>query len=173
MASNNNDALSLQVPDVIPEVTVNEQDVYGLSPLSQDEETVNSQKSINSLSSQLEEIEAKIEQMMAEAKVIKLKIKQKTIQANSPTTTDTARKCVFVQGVYRQLHNFPAEHPTNPNGLYYRTDANTITPVKINRTSYENAFIRGRGGVIIDGKKGVSIHTKDVASGVPAGSLDV
>ena len=91
---------------------------------------------------------------------IKMKEKQDEIKlwqkkVSSPTTSEVACLCVRINSVNRQLHN-------DSNGIvFYRTDADTRTNLKLSATTYTTRECRDRFWKVRDGKKGVAVHIKD------------
>ena len=133
--------------------------------------SISSNSTLSTVSEELTDAIEAIEQEIEEKKLQLLKLKnalrRQTRLTGTPTTHENAAFCVVVKNrngeFYRQIHN------DRDGTLYYLTDGGRKTLLTLSATKVLTAVVREGGGQVLDGRRGPSVHYKDLSAQPPAG----
>ena len=99
----------------------------------------------------------KLIEMRAELKEKRKELKKWEKRVSTPTTTENAQLVVIVKEVNRQIHN------ELDGTLFYRTGPTSKTLLRLSAQKVSTKSVRDVGKTIVDGKKNVSVHVKDIS----------
>ena len=105
----------------------------------------------------LESLVDKLIEMRAELKKKRKELKKWEKRVSTPTTTENAQLVVIVKEVNRQIHN------ELDGTLFYRTGPTSKTLLRLSAQKISTKSVRDVGKTIVDGKKNVSVHVKDIS----------
>lgn len=114
------------------------------------------------LTDAIEAIEHEIEEKKLQLVKLKNALRKQTRLVGTPTTHDNAALAVVIKNrngeFYRQIHN------DRDGTLYYLTDGGRKTLLTLSASKMPTKIVREGGANVLDGKKGPSVHHKDLSS---------
>lgn len=111
---------------------------------------------VTSLEDLCESLVDKLIEMRAELKEKRKELRKWEKRVSTPTTTENAQLVVIVKEVNRQIHN------ELDGTLFYRTGTSK-TLLRLSAQKVSTKSVREVGKPIVDGKKNVSVHVKDIS----------